>query len=700
MKRSVAVALVLTFFVFFELPIGPRNARAQIATEPGAPPPNARASSSIGGKHPAAAPQLAQAKSNQQAKSNKTATAVKPHRKLPKMVFVVTATRMEQPLDTVGTTMSVVGAHQIEEQQIHASGDVLRQVPGVEINQSGSAGTQTDVSIRGSTAAQTLILMDGVDVNSGATGGFDMADVTSDALDRVEVVRGAGGALYGSSAIGGVVNLITREGSGPLKLSYDGEGGNRATQRQALVFDGADGRLAYSGALSYFSTTAFRPRNASFDNLSGVARVDYHLSPDTKFTGFARYIRSNVSLVNFSNFITPVDPNAHQRSEFMLYNGVVTHQFSDRLDARMSTFFVRDDLRVNDTPFPANLTAQRDRIPDEIRGTNMELHYRWDEGFRSLVGFDFKDRWVRSAALFDTVDPPTQSFTAFTARRQEYAGYLEQEGRLFDGLLLLTGAVRVDGNSDFGIEVSPSWAVAIPLERWGVTLRGSYSEGFRAPSFNELFFPNFGNPKLNPEISSEYDGGITKTFGETASVTATYFSRRVHSLIVAEPCTAFPGCVEAANAGRVDTQGVELVPAVQLMRGLAFSGNLTVIDQTHVSSSPQIRPLRVPKYSAFALLTYARKALWTSNDAGSANLAYYFVGDRDDIDQLTASIHNHAAYNRFDLTMAYDAGISFGRIRGEKLYVRVQNMLDRHYAEVFGFPSPPVNFVAGVKVDF
>jgi outer membrane receptor protein involved in Fe transport len=84
----------------------------------------------------------------------------------------------------------------------------------------------------------------------------------------------------------------------------------------------------------------------------------------------------------------------------------------------------------------------------------------------------------------------------------------------------------------------------------------------------------------------------------------------------------------------------------------------------------------------------------------SANLAYYFVGDRDDIDQLTATIRNHAAYNRFDLTMAYDAGMRFGRIRGEELYVRVQNMLDRHYAEVFGFPAPPVNFVAGVKVDF
>lgn len=264
----------------------------------------------------------------------------------------------------------------------------------------------------------------------------------------------------------------------------------------------------------------------------------------------------------------------------------------------------------------------------------------------------------------------------------------------------MTGGMRVDGNSQFGIEVSPSWTVAIPLQRWGVTFRGSYAEGFRAPSFNELYFPDFGNPNLNPEISSEYDGGLTKTFGERASITATYFSRRVHSLIVAEPCTTFPGCVEAANAGRVDTQGVEFVPALQLTRELAFSGNLTVLDETHVASSPEIRPLRVPKYSAFALLTYAHKTLWRPEDAIAANLAYYFVGDRDDLNPLTSAIQNNAAYNRFDVTLSYDPGLRWHQLRSEQLYVRVQNMLDRHYQEALGFPSPPVNFVAGIRADF
>lgn len=684
MRRAFVAGSALTFFIIAML----ADARRARAEAPAAPPSAQATAQTTQTSQSATPPQGKRAKRKERRK------------KLPRMVFVVTPTRMEQPLEDLGTTATVVSSQQIQEQHINSAGDALRQVPGVEITQSGSAGTQTDVSIRGATAAQTLILIDGVAVNSGATGGFDLSDLTNDGLDRIEVVRGAGGALYGSSAIGGVVNFITREGSGPLKLSYDGEGGNRATQRQALSVDGADGRLAYAGSLSYFSTTGFRPRNASFDNLAGVARLDYHLDPDTQLTGFARYMRSNISLVNFSNFVAPVDPNAHERNEFMLYNGVVTHEFSDRMDGRMNVYFVRNDLRINDTPFPANPNFERDRVPDETRGTNMELHYRWGEGFRSLVGFDFKDRWVRSAHLFDTTEPPSQSFTAFHARRQEYAGYLEQEGRLLNGWLLLTGGLRVDGNSQFGQEVSPSWTVAVPLERWGLTLRGSYSEGFRAPAFNELYFPDFGNPNLRPEISSEYDGGVTKTFGESASFTATYFSRRVHGLIVAAPCTTFPGCVEAENAGRVDTQGVELVPALRLMRGLQLSGNLTILDETHVSPAPDIRPIRVPKYSAFALLSYVRKALWSPDDSVAANLAYYFVGDRDDINPTTSVIQNHVAYNRFDLTVSYNPGLRWRRIRGEQVYARVMNLLDRHYAEALGFPSPPVNFVAGVKLDF
>lgn len=622
--------------------------------------------------------------------------------KLPRMTIVVTASRMPQPIGEVGTTTSVVTDKNLQVQQIHTLPDALREVPGVVVTQSGSPGTIADVSIRGATPEQTLIMIDGVPVNDSATSSFDISRLTTDDVDRVEVVRGAGGALYGSQAIGGVVNVMPREGSGPAKFTLLSEGGNRATERQVLTMDGAQGKLAYSGSLSYFSTEGFRPVNDNSDNLSGMLRLDYHPDENTTLHGFAMYTRANISLASFSVFSgIPLNPTAHQRNEFMLYKGGVDHYFGKRLLTRISAFYVRDELRLNSTPFPGNPSSEVDHIPDETRGGNLEAIYTWSKGVRTLVGFDFLDRWAHSQSDVKTFAPPPPSTfsSVFNARRQEYAGYIEQEARLLNGHLIATGGFRVDGNSEFGKEVSPAWSVAIPLPRYGLTLRGNYAEGFRAPSFDELFFPGFGNPKLGPEISSEYDGGITKTLGENLSVTATYFTRRVHNLIVTVPAPGTPFGATAGNAGRVDTQGVEFAPTFSPISGLLMSGNFTFIDQSHVSPEPGDRPTRVPKYAASAIVQYVHTALLTDRDNATAGLEYTFVGDRDDITTV-GTIANHVAYNRVDLALSYSPGMRLGWISDERMIAKVENVLDRHYAETFGFPAPPVNFVAGVKLDF
>ena len=614
--------------------------------------------------------------------------------------IVVTATRVEQPVSEIGTTVTVVEDSQIQAQKIGQVNDVLSQVPGLVLNQDGSPGTISEVFIRGASPEQTLVLIDGVEVNTGSSGSFDLSNLTTDNLDRIEVLRGAGGSLYGSQAVAGVINFISKEGQGPPQFSLLSEGGNRATQRQAETFSGSEGDLGYSGALSYFSTTGFRPINDSSDNLSGSLRLDYHLDADTVVRGFARYTRANVSLVNYSNFIEPDDPDAHQRTEFMLYKGEIERQFGDRLTMRLNGSFVRNEIRLNNYPDPGNPALESSDIPEEIRATNLEAVYTWLKGFRTVAGFDFKDRWVRSGDNFS--EDGFSSITVFHAERQEYAGYVEQEVSLFDGHLLGTGGFRADGNSQFGQEVSPSWSAAIPIAQAGITLRGSYSEGFRAPSFDELFYPDFGNPKLGPEVSSEYDGGVTKTLGEAASFTATYFSRRVHNLIVAVPCTTSPGCVTAANASRVDVQGVEFVPSLHIMHDLTFSGNFTYLDETHAAppSAGDVRPTRVPKYSASALAQYIHEGFFRSGDTTTASLAYTFVGDRDDINPVTDDIQNHDAYDVVNAVVSYSPGVQWNGIRDEQVYARVQNLLDRNYSESFGFKSPPINFVAGVQLDF
>ena len=663
-------------------------------------------------QEPAAAPSPAQpqAKSTPaKKKARQPATPPKKQEAQKLNPVVVTATRIEQPIADIGTTITVVENPQIQEQKIDRVGDVLRQVPGVQVTQSGSPGSVTGVSIRGATSAQTLILVDGVEVNAGATGSFGIANLTTDNLDRVEILRGAGGSLYGSQAIGGVVNVLSQEGQGPPTASLVSAGGNRATSQQVATVSGAAGNLGYSGVVSYFSTEGFRPVNDNSDNLSGSARLDYHLGDDTVISGFARYIASNVSLPDYLVFSgVPLDPTAHERDEFMLFKGEVEHHFGDNLLARASAFFLRQDVRVNAPPFPGGIVFgapyfETDSIPEETRGGNAEAIYTWAPGFRTLAGFDFLDRWLRSGSFCsfcDPLPPFAAGVSKFNARRQEYAGYVEQEASLFNGHVLVTGGFRVDGNSQFGKQVSPAWSVAIPLTKISTTLRGSYSEGFRAPAFNELYYPDYGNPRLKPEISSEYDGGFTTNFGERASLTATYFSRRVKNLIVTVAC---PTCIfgsEAGNAARVDVQGVEIVPSLTLVKGLTLSGNVTVLDETHADAAGSTAaPLRVAKHTASALLQYVRSANFLPHDRITASVNYNFVGDRDDI-TLQSTVANHAAYSRVDAVASYAMGIPLRFVHNEEVFARLSNLMDRHYSEAFGFPAPTINVLAGVKLDF
>jgi vitamin B12 transporter len=253
MQRTFLFSIISVGATFIALSIGSvPNAGAD--DKPPAPP-------TTPSKPAGAAPNHSQSKSTgASAPTAKTSTQApktpEQKTKLPRMVIVVTASRMPQPLGEVGDTTSVVSSHQIAVQQIPNVTDALREVPGVDVTQSGSPGTIADVSIRGSSASQTLILIDGVPVNDSATDSFDISRLLTDGLDRIEVVRGAGGALYGSQAIGGVINLIAREGSGPPKFTLLSMGGNRASQRQVLTLEGARGKLAYSGSLSYFQPPA------------------------------------------------------------------------------------------------------------------------------------------------------------------------------------------------------------------------------------------------------------------------------------------------------------------------------------------------------------------------------------------------------------------------------------------------------------
>ncbi len=167
---------------------------------------------------------------------------------------VVTATRTETPQQDVTTSISVITTKDIEAQHAETVLEALRNVPGVDVVQSGSRGTTTSIFIRGSNSDQVLVLIDGVEVNSTTLGAFNFAHLTTDNIDRIEVLRGAGCTLYGSQAIGGVINIITKKGQGPMELSTSAEGGNWSTHREGLALSGGADKLGYSLSVSRLGT--------------------------------------------------------------------------------------------------------------------------------------------------------------------------------------------------------------------------------------------------------------------------------------------------------------------------------------------------------------------------------------------------------------------------------------------------------------
>jgi vitamin B12 transporter len=604
---------------------------------------------------------------------------------------VVTATRMETPLKEVAPAVTVITQEDIQQQQAKTVAEALRNVPGLEVEQLGSRGTTTSVFIRGAESDQTLVLIDGMKVNSVTLGEFDFANLTTENVDRIEILRGGGGTLYGSEAVGGVINVITRKGEGTPTASVSAEGGNGATHREALSFSGSQGIVAFSGAVAYIDTEGFRPFNDGYHNFSTNARLDVSPIPQGDLRGFFRYSSSEIGLYNNKNYLGVPDPNARQLDDFVLVKGEWEHAPATSFSYRVAGAYVKDNERFFDEPDqfdPVDFTVSR--IPIERKIGEAQGNYSWRDLSITTFGFEFEEQSanVRSNSNFGP--------SAFNKSRNNFAYYLQERLHLLNERLFLTAGFRVDDNEDFGTQVTPSWSLVYLLPQTGTKLKGGYAEGFRAPNFNELFFPDFGNPNLNAEVSSEWDVGFEQDlWGQRFSLETNYFSRRVKGEIEGVLVSRDPFTFQAQNLGRVDVQGVEVIPVLRLLPGLTLSGNFTFLD-FHTKDD---RLLRRPTEQGSVRVTYQRPVLRGTDDLLTFNVNVDVIGDRDDVDPQLG-FRTNPMYARTDLAVSYSFPVHFLIFSRLVVYSKIQNLFDRHYQEVLGFRSPPLNYLAGIRLTF
>jgi len=595
---------------------------------------------------------------------------------------VVTATTVDTPVEQLGVALTVVTGEDFKTYHYSTLDDAFRSIPGVNVVQQGSHGKLSTLSIRGANANQVLILVDGVRVSSPTVGQTDLSDISPDLIERIEVIRGPQSTLYGADAIGGVVNIITRKGSGPFSATVENMGGNYDTLHSRISLSGAYKIFNYALSGSHLESNGqFQNDNSNVNAVSG--RIGVTLPFDSSLAFVYRYNKNDTGVPVKSVFPPPqpvdpiINPNAKQQTEttVMSLEGktrpVEWWESRARISRYTSNQGFQDPVDPGfdfDLPFRSQVDVER----REAEWLNSIFLGKWST---STVGFGYRHEEGDNKGVF-------------RAARHVPWVLFEEQLRFFDRLFI-TGGFRIEDDSVFGQATTGQGSVAFLIKETGTRLRGSAGTGFRAPTFNDLFYPDFGNPDLLPERSQSWDVGVDQNLWQNRvrlklSYFVTNFSNAI-TCCVPLPTAPFGGPV---NAGRARSKGVEAGGEVDILPNLVASFTYAYTDTDNLSTN---RPLaRIPRNAGSAGLT------WEPISRLSLFVQVYVVSRQFD---SYGDIYN-SGHTRVDAGGTYRLLGRFGPLQRLELVARAQNILNEKYAEVHGFPALGANFLIGLRAGF
>jgi len=603
---------------------------------------------------------------------------------------VVSATKIDTPADEVGTSVTVVAGEEIETRHYPTVEDALRHVPGIDIRRSGSYGKTSTISIRGANPNQVQVLIDGVRVKSPTLGQVDFADISPDLIERIEVIRGAQSTLYGADAIGGVVHIITKKGQGPFGGWLQQEVGNYHTARTSTGFSGAYKLFDYAFSFSHLESNGHVINDATNQNSINL-RLGLTLPAQTSLAFIMRWNETHTGLPGeFEAVPAPVrptvfDPNTRQETETL----TLTLQGHTRpltwweTDVRLSRYASTQDFIDPPDPFgclpvtfgpPCDFPGKFDVERREVEWLN---HFHVGSWSTSTIGVEYREEMAEVTGTNE-----------FSPRSDTSSIFFQQQLRFFDRLFM-AGGIRVEDNSVFGTSVTERGSLSYLIKAWGTRLRGSAGTGFRAPTFNELFFPGFSNPDLKPEESIGYDFGIDqKLWDNRIRLGLTFFDTRYKNLIAC--CVFLPGppFVTTGNIGRARSTGIEFISEVDLLDSLTAAVNYTYTDTENIVTR---KPLpREPRHRWNMRLTWQPiQRLWLFGEVLTRSKQYEAVGDTYNRGHTRVDVGGtFRLVNRYALLQALD------------LTARVQNLLDEGYSEVRGFPALGINALVGLRASF
>lgn len=618
--------------------------------------------------------------------------------------MVISATKTPSSRESLTQPVTVITGEEIRTRGITRVSDALRLVPGASVVQNGSVGSVNTLFLRGGESRYTKVLIDGVAVN--APGGFfDFSHLTTDNVERIEVVRGPASVVYGADAVTGIVRIFTKQGRGPFDLDVEGRAGTYDTREVTLGASGASSKLRYSLGGGAHRTDGILSFNNQYYNgtLSGSAGITPRQGSDLVLT--ARYTNAEFHYpTDFTG--APVDSNSYRVQHRLTVGLDGGAQLTSAVKARLSlgTNEVSDLTEDIAVPFGGGAPQNpRDRSRNKRRAAEGGFVFSLPSTTTLNVGAEYVNESERSNSTTGPVGGARTPASLFDAERHNTAFYSELISSTKAGASL-TAAARRDDNSDYDAFNTYRAGVSMPAGT-SSRVRASISTAFNAPAFNQIRATLYttGSPDLKPERARSWEVGLDQWLvPNTVRASAGYFNQRFSDMIQYVSGGPPSYLRSYANLTEAESNGYEgelnVTPVGEWSAFASYTvakPRVTKIGSGYTGSLKEGDPLiRRPTRSGTGSLTWAR------NRVGSMSVIASYVGDRPDLDfnQFPSPVVTLPAYTKLDLAASYDL------LKGESgksslaVTLRVDNILDKKYEDVLHYAAPRRAFLVGARL--
>lgn len=612
--------------------------------------------------------------------------------------IVVTATRLEIPAQEVASSITVITKEELEKSKKHTILEILEGVLGITTIQNGPPGGASSVFLRGANSEHTLVMIDGVELNDpiSPSRSCDISHLSLDTVERIEILRGAQSTLYGSDALGGVINIITKKGDGRPRFLFSSSGGSYRSLVNNAELSGSTEKFYYSFGLSHYMTDGFSAANSSLEgneetdgyrNLTLSGRVGYRPADTIDFDLSLRIIDTRSDIDNFGGAFGD-DPNNIQEYDTLILKGGIRSLFlQNRWEQILNISYV-DFNRTSENPtdeehpFDSDHSDFKSNLWELDWQHNLFLHH----SNTLTLGLEYQQEQGKSEFTSESLFGPLSSIFP-QKMAHTTAAYIQDRVSVADCFFATIGA-RLDHHSRAGTSVTYRLAPAYYIQQTGTKFKATLGTGFKSPSLYQLFAPPtfygpIGNEDLKPEETTTWDIGIEQNLWQNRlTLGAACFSSSFENLI---DFNFGQGYINILNSY---SRGTEFFLWVRPKNNLLLEASYTRAEAKNKDTDGFL--LRRPKDKFTAMLNFS------FSEKGHLSISLIHTGKRDDIEVVgwTSKRVTMSSYTLINAVTSYDI------LQNAQLFLRLDNVLDEEYEMIKGFGTPGFSAYIGFKIHF